>query len=173
MEPLDFPNSDPGPRSLLVGASMDENAKRMEWAMARATGYVGFANLMGSRFLGEAAPLDPVFATFAKRGLMFFDDGSSPRSLAAQTAQRHGVPFAQNNVHIDDVQTMTAFDERLAQLEQLAHESGSAIGVGFPYPVTIDRVATWAQALNAHGVALVPLTALTKNASGAQVPASP
>ena len=36
MEPLDFPNSDPGPRSLLVGASMDENAKRMEWAMARA-----------------------------------------------------------------------------------------------------------------------------------------
>jgi hypothetical protein len=173
MEPLDFPNSDPGPRALLVGASADENGKRMNWALSRATGYVGFANLMGSRFLGEAAPMNPVFATLASRGLMFFDDGASPRSLSAQEAREHDVPLAASSLTVDEVQAMTPIDEKLATLEQRARETGFAVGVGSPFPVTIDRVATWAQNLAMHGIALVPVSAIAKKPAGAQPAAAP
>src|SRR2546423_796166 len=44
MEPFDFPDSDPGPHVLLAAASIEENAKRLDWALSRATGYVGVMN---------------------------------------------------------------------------------------------------------------------------------
>ena len=125
---------------------------------------------MGSRFLGEAGPMEPVFNTLAARGLMFFDDGACPRSLSASQAHDHDVPLAASSLTIDDVQAMAPIDEKLAVLEQRAHDTGFAIGVGSPYPVTIDRVATWAQNLVQHGVVLVPVSAVSKRAGSAQPP---
>ena len=36
MEPLDYPASDPGPRTLLAGASSEDNLQRLDWLLARA-----------------------------------------------------------------------------------------------------------------------------------------
>ncbi len=60
MEPFDFPDSDPGPHALLVAASAEENGKRLDWSLSRATGYVGVMNLLGGRFMGEELAIEPV-----------------------------------------------------------------------------------------------------------------
>jgi polysaccharide deacetylase 2 family uncharacterized protein YibQ len=46
-------------------------------------------NYMGARFSGETTAMQPMLAELAKRGLLYFDDGSAARSLApAPTSAR-------------------------------------------------------------------------------------
>jgi hypothetical protein len=160
MEPADFPDSDPGPHALLVRASAEENIKRLNWAMSRFTGYVGIANLLGGRFLGEMGAIEPVLAEASKRGLLFFDDGTTSRSLSATAARHANVTIATGTLVLDTVQTPAAIDNKLVQLEAQATRDGFAIGVASLYPVTMTRVGQWAGNASARGFELVPITAL-------------
>jgi len=50
----------------------------------------------------------------------------------------------------------------LLDLERIAREKGSAVGLAGPLrPVTIERIAEWARTLDARGLVLVPVSALT------------
>src|SRR5262249_401166 len=153
-----FPDSDPGPHALLISASADENIKRLHWSMSRVTGYVGVANLLGARFLGEAAAIEPVLNEVAKRGLLFFDSGASPRSLTGTGARNVGATLATAAVLLDAVQTPAAIDAKLIQLEKRARQDGSAIAVASPYPVTISRISGWAGNAGMRGFRLVPIS---------------
>jgi polysaccharide deacetylase 2 family uncharacterized protein YibQ len=51
-------------------------------------------------------------------------------------------------------------DARLSELEKLARTNGSAAATGFLLPVTIDRVANWAEGLEGRGFVLVPASAI-------------
>jgi len=160
MEPIDFPDSDPGPHPLLVGATVEENVRRLNWALSRVTGYVGIANLLGERFLGEPGAVDPILAETAKRGLLFFEDGTSSRSAIAASASRVNAAIAKGSVMLDLVQTRAAIDTKLVQLEGQARKDGFAIAVASLYPVTLTRLADWAANASARGFVLVPITAL-------------
>ena len=41
MEPSDYPRNDPGPNGLMLANSQEENIKRLNWVLSRASGYVG------------------------------------------------------------------------------------------------------------------------------------
>ena len=86
MEPFDYPDNDPGPQTLLTSLAPEQNIDRMHWMMSRFQGYVGVANYMGSRFTASDTAFAPVLREVAQRGLMYLDDGTSPRSLAGQIA---------------------------------------------------------------------------------------
>ncbi len=160
MEPYDFPDSDPGPHTLRSGVSEDSNTTRLVWALTRFSGYTGITNLLGGHFLSDSSSLEPVMTYLAKRGLLFFDNGSATRSTAPDVAAHVGAPFAQANATIDTIQTAMEIDRRLTGLEIEARAHGSASGAGFIFPVTIARVAQWAQGLGNRGFVLVPASAI-------------
>jgi polysaccharide deacetylase 2 family uncharacterized protein YibQ len=160
MEPYDFPDSDPGPHTLRSGAGEDANTERLVWALTRFSGYTGVTNLLGGRFLSDANSLEPMLTYLARRGLMFYDNGSANHSAAPDVASRVGVPFAQADSTIDTIQTAMEIDRRLSALESVARTRGSAGGSGQIYPVTIDRVRNWAQGLAGRGFVLVPASAI-------------
>jgi hypothetical protein len=160
MEPFDYPDNDPGPQTLLTSLDASQNVDRLQSLMARARGYVGVANFMGSRFSASEQALAPVLRETAKRGLIYFDDGSAPRSLAGQIAGGSGLPFAKSDVAIDTVPSAAEIDRALARLEALARERGSVIGMATALPITINRIARWTKAAEARGVQLVPITAV-------------
>lgn len=160
MEPLDYPESDPGPNALMVAANAGDNTKRLNLTLGKATGYVGITGLLGGRFLGEMPALQPVLETVSHRGLMFFDNGSFANSVALTASRHAGTPFALGSIRLDPVQTPDAIDNQLAELQMLAIQNGSAIGAAAIAPVTIERVAVWAEQLDSRGYVLVPLTQL-------------
>src|SRR5262245_17355327 len=160
MEPFDFPESDPGSHALMVAASRDENVRRLNWSLSRATGYVGITNLLGARFMSEQKILEPVLNETARRGLIFVDNGASRSSVALTAARRAEAPFAAGTLILDEVQSRAGIDKKLDELEAEARRNGSAIGVGSAYPVTIARIAAWAEGLESHGLVLVPISAL-------------
>lgn len=160
MEPFDFPNNDPGPQTLLTTLPTPANLKRLYWSMGRIAGYVGLSNFMGAKFTADSDALRPVLTEAAHRGLLFIDDGASPRSLVTQLAPGLGLAAARSAVTIDAVPTPDAIDAALVTLEALARRDGSAIGVAGPTPVTLERIVKWAATLKSRGIALVPVSAL-------------
>jgi len=162
MEPINYPVHDPGPRTLLTGLTEAENLARLEWALSRVTGYVGVNNFMGSRFTTSAEALRPVLAEIKRRGLLFLDSRSSARSVAPDIAREIALPHAVNNRFIDNEASRSAIDGRLAEAERLAKRRGYAVAMGFPYPVTIERVAVWAAELDSRGVVLAPISAMAR-----------
>jgi polysaccharide deacetylase 2 family uncharacterized protein YibQ len=160
MEPFDFPDSDPGPHTLRTGSATSTNAERLNWAMSRFTGYAGVANLLGDRFLSDSDALAPVLTNLSRRGLYFYDTGSTLRSVAPTVAGGLGAPFAQGLNNIDTIQTALEIDRRLAELETAARTHGSAVGTAFVYPVSVERIALWARSLQSRGFVLVPVSAI-------------
>ena len=158
MEPFDYPDNDPGPQTLLTTLSPEQNLDRMYWHLSRFQGYTGIANFMGGRFVVADAAMLPVIREAAKRGLGYFDDGSSPRGVAAPLAAAQAMPFAKGDIGIDMVPTAAEIDHALADLEKLAKERGAAIGVASALPISIERIGTWAKGLESRGIMLVPLT---------------
>ncbi|MBS0472944.1 MAG: divergent polysaccharide deacetylase family protein [Proteobacteria bacterium] len=160
MEPYDFPDSDPGPHTLRSGVGEEANTERLVWSLTRFTGYTGVTNLLGARLLSDSDSLEPVLTYLARRGLLFYDNGESNRSVAPEVAARAGVSFAQATTTIDTIETAMEIDRQLSDLENAAREHGSASGAGFIHPITIDRVATWAKGLAGRGFVLVPASAI-------------
>ncbi|PDT89549.1 hypothetical protein CO669_15630 [Bradyrhizobium sp. Y36] len=158
MEPYDFPDNDPGPQTLLTSLSPDQNMDRLYWHLSRMQGYAGIANFMGARFVATEPAMQPIIREAAKRGLGFFDDGSSPRSIASQAASSAAMPFGKGDIAIDAVPTPTEIDRALNKLESAARERGAAVGTASALPVSIDRISAWTKTLGDRGILLVPLT---------------
>ena len=164
MEPFDYPDNDPGPQTLLVGLSADQNLDRLHWLMSRFQGYVGVTNFMGARFTSSEQALGPVLREMNKRGLLYVDDGTSARSLAGQLAGSSNLPIAKAEVALDAVPTPVSIDRALTRLEALARERGIAVGIATALPASIDRIVQWAKAAEARGFVLVPISAVAQKA---------
>jgi uncharacterized protein len=160
MEPFDYPDDDPGPQTLLTSLTPQQNLDRLYWLMSRFQGYVGIAGAMGGRFTASEPSFAPVLRETAKRGLIFVDDGTNPRSLAGRIAGANNLPFAKADVTIDAVPTASEIDHALGRLEMAAREHSIAVGISSGLPVAIDHIAKWAKTLADHGVQLVPITAV-------------
>lgn len=164
MEPFDYPDNDPGPQTLLTSLDAAQNVDRLQWLMSRFQGYVGIAGSMGARFTASEQALAPVLRETAKRGLIYLDDGASPRSLASQIAGANNLAFAKADLMIDSVPTAADVDKALARLETMARERGVATAMASALPISIERIAKWAKAAEARGVLLVPITAVVAKA---------
>jgi polysaccharide deacetylase 2 family uncharacterized protein YibQ len=156
MEPLDYPNNDPGPYTLLAAAKPEETVKRLEWLMARATGYFAVTNYLGGRFLTAEAGMNAFLGAVKARGLGFVDDGSAPKRAGA------GLPRASADAIVDDQRSAEAIDRQLLALEAAALQRGQALGAGFAYPLTLETVIRWAQGLPGRGYQLAPVSAVTR-----------
>jgi len=165
MEPLDYPANDPGPNALLTSLTAADNIERLEWLLGRVTGYVGVTNYMGSKFTISPNDLRPVLQAIKSRGLMFLDSRASPRSVAGELAKDIALPVAENDRFLDNEASRPAVDARLADLEKIARATGTAVGIGYPYPVTIERIAAWAPGLAERGIMLAPISAVANRQS--------
>ena len=160
MEPYNYPTNDPGPHTLLTSLSAADNIGRLEWLLGRGSGYVGVTNFMGSRFTSSKDHVRPILGALKARGLLFLDARVGGDSVAQELATELGVPNAASSRFLDLEASRVAIDARLYELERIAKSAGSAVGMGVPYPVTIERLAAWVRTLEAKGLVLVPVSAL-------------
>jgi polysaccharide deacetylase 2 family uncharacterized protein YibQ len=166
MEPVDFPRSNPGPKTLLSDAKPAENLEALRWHMSRFAGYSGITNYMGARLLVTEAALKPVMAEIRRRGLVYLEDGSVNVTLSPKVVKDVKLPMQRANMVIDAEPTAVAIAEALEQLEQEAIRNGSAIGTGSGLNVTIETVAEWTKTLQEKGILLVPVSAAYKGRPG-------
>ncbi|MEL7430210.1 MAG: divergent polysaccharide deacetylase family protein [Pseudomonadota bacterium] len=163
MEPIDYPQNNPGPHTLRSEADLQENLANLHWAMSRITNYVGITNYLGNKMLQQPAGLSPVFGEISKRGLMFFDDGSVKNSMAEGVAVKELVPFAKGDIQIDNIRSRQAIAGKLQELAEQAKRTGLAVGVGNAFPSTIDLVSQFAQQARQNGIEITPVSAIVRD----------
>lgn len=154
MEPMDYPDNDPGPWTLLADGQPAETVKRLEWVLSRTTGYFGVTNYLGERFLAADGAYNAFANALRGRGLAFVDDGAAAR-------RGGGILRASAERVVDDKLTPVAIDQQLSALEAGAQQHGQALGAAFAYPVTLQKVAQWAAGVEQRGYQLAPASALT------------
>lgn len=162
MEPVNFPNDDPGPQALLTSLTTKQNTSRLEWILGRAVGYVGVTDFMGSRFTNSTPHMRSFFRNLKLRGLMYLESQSASQVLAGEIASANRVPYVPNALYIDSQASRPAIDAQLAEAERLAKKFGKVTVMGFLYPVTLERVANWAKTIGKRGMVLAPVSALAK-----------
>lgn len=162
LEPFDYPQTDPGPQTLLTGQPPRSNLDKLYWLMARFGGYVGIVNHTGARFTASAADFSPVMEELGTRGIGYLDDGSSNRSVAAELAAANKVPFGRADVMLDANPARAPILTALDALAAKAKSNGRAIGVISALPVSIATVTEWAAGLDSKNLQLVPVSALMK-----------
>jgi uncharacterized protein len=165
MEPESFPLNDPGDHALTTRASPEQNKRDLIWALSRFAGYVGATGALGltrgERFASVPDQMNPVLAALGQRGLLYVD----PRPGASAHDQGR-LPLAWSrdvDVVIDEPDDAASIDAKLAALDRIAHQKGSALGLaGAVRPVTVQRIIAWANELAANGLALAPVSALVE-----------
>lgn len=157
MEPFDYPDSDPGPHTLLAAAKPASNLDHLSWAMGRFTGYVALMNYMGAKVTADERALAPIVREAGARGIGFLDDGSSSRSVTGSVAGDTRV--ARADLVLDLAPRADLIDRNLEKLEAIAVSGRLAIGTASALPVTTERIARWARGLEAKGIQLVPASA--------------
>jgi polysaccharide deacetylase 2 family uncharacterized protein YibQ len=150
--------ANPGPNALTVDLSAEEIRRRLEWGLTRFTGYTGINNHMGSQFTENILGMEVVIAEMAKRKLVYLDSRTTSKSAARQLAENSQVPYAERDVFLDNHQDGTYVGVQLAEAEVLARRHGSAIAIGHPHPVTLEKILAWSKTLDAKGIDLVPVS---------------
>ena len=159
MQPKAWPRVRPGKNTLLVGATAEENLRRLDWALARIDGAAGVTGIMGSAFTESETAVRPVLGALAARGLTYIDARASARSVAVAMARETSVRAAANGRFLDESGSIAG---NLATLEAQAKREGSAIGYARPLPATIAALQTWSATLDGKGMLLVPPSSLAR-----------
>jgi len=126
--------------------------------MSRFQGYVGVTSYMGARFTATEPAFVPILKEISKRGLIYFDDGASPRSAAAQIAGATHLAYARADVAIDAMPAPEEIGKALARLEAAARANGIAVGTASALPVSVEKLAQWAKSVQERGFVLVPVS---------------
>ena len=162
-EPYDYPNNDPGRGTLLVDKGPQANLKLLHEAMASITNYTGVSNFMGARFLSDPKALEPIMRDLAQRGVMFFDDGTTARSLTKTFSKTLGIPYAASDMVLDSQLEVGAILKKLDGLERVAKRNGFAIGTASAFPASVDAIALWTNEAKARGIEIVGISALAED----------
>ncbi|MEP7239933.1 MAG: divergent polysaccharide deacetylase family protein [Devosia sp.] len=165
LEPFDYPDSDPGPDTLLTGQAPRDNLDKLFKVMGRFGGYVGVINHMGARFTASTSDFNPVMEELGARGLAYLDDGSSNRSVAQQLATANKVPFGRASMVLDNTPARGPILDALKTLEERATGAGTAIGLVSALPVSIETLAEWTKTAADRGFIVVPVSALMQAGS--------
>ena len=159
-EPFNYPQTDPGPHTLVVEDGTKQNLEDLHWAMARITNYTGIMNFMGGRFLADPDATEPIMRDLARRGVLFLDDGTSARSVTGPLASAVGVPHAAADMVVDVSTDHGDILKRLDDVERIARRNGSAIAVASAFDTSVNAIAAWANEAKARGIEIVAVSAL-------------
>lgn len=166
LEPVGYPATNPGPKTLLTDNDEAQNQDALYWHMSRFAGYTGIVNYMGGRYLASTKAVKPLLLELRKRGLLFIEDGSLPLSATEETAKTLQLKVRRAQTVIDADLSAEAITMALGLLEDEARTNGIAIGTGSGLDVTIKTVSDWAKAAAERGIIIVPASVAFKGRLG-------
>lgn len=95
-----------------------------------------------------------------REDLFFIDSYTTHHSVALRLANEEGVPATKRDVFLDHERSVEGVERELERLKTKALKKGHAIGIGHPFPETLDVLERELPALEAQGFELVTISDL-------------
>jgi polysaccharide deacetylase 2 family uncharacterized protein YibQ len=149
-----------GPGALTVGQSRSEFIAAIDAAISQIPFIRGINNHMGSQLTQQPQQMNWLMTEIKFRNLYFVDSRTTPMTVASTLARERHVKSSSRDVFLDNEQSFESIDAGFKTLLAKAKQNGTAIGIGHPYPATLDYLARVAPSLNARNITLLPVSAL-------------
>lgn len=124
---------------------------------------VGINNHMGSKATSDTRVMQNVFEVLRDTDLFFLDSYTIHTSVAGQVAEELAVPYAVNDLFIDNINEEGQIMAQIRQGLELAQRRGSAIIIGHVRINTAQALWRMLPEIIASGVQLVPVSALLQH----------
>jgi polysaccharide deacetylase 2 family uncharacterized protein YibQ len=152
-----------------IDNTRDQLVRIFEADIASIPYVVGVNNHMGSLLTRHPGHMKWLMGALKARGNLFFVDSyTTDSSVALQLAREHEIPASRRDVFLDNVPTWAAIDREFARLRRRAKKNGTAIGIGHPYPVTLNYLEYALPGLVSDGIELVTVAALIEDSTSAR-----
>ena len=149
LEPVDQ-KLDPGPGALTEAMDPETMRSIFHQDLQAVPMAIGINNHMGSRFTANPQAMRTLLALVRTRNIFFLDSMTSSQSVAYDLAREMGVKTERRTVFLDNDQNL---DKIMAQLDLLvkhADKHGQAVGIGHPYPATVEALRRYQAQLRAR-----------------------
>ena len=158
LEPDNYPETNPGPHTLLTSLSIDENLAHLDWLLDRFNGVTGVTNYLGGKFASSPGAFAPMLMELKARDLLYLGDGQAANTASQELARQISLAFSVVDTMIDRNKEPEAIRQKLSELEARARETGAAVAIGHAHAATLSALEEWIGTLNDKGLALVPVT---------------
>ncbi|MDP2003220.1 MAG: divergent polysaccharide deacetylase family protein [Desulfurivibrionaceae bacterium] len=139
LEPVDS-KANPGRGALTTAMDPETMQSRFREALQTIPTAVGISNHMGSRFTADPKAMRTLLPLVRARDLFFLDSVTGANSVAYDLAREMGVKTVRRTVFLDNDQNPDKIQAQLELLLRLAGEHGQAVGIGHPYPATLEAL---------------------------------
>jgi polysaccharide deacetylase 2 family uncharacterized protein YibQ len=137
------------------GMSREDIRDIVEESIARVPYIQGVNNHMGSKITQEEAVMRPILEILKRRDLFFLDSRTTADSIAFDLARKMGLRSAYRNVFLDTSVGVEFSKKKLIELLHLSQKKGRAIGIGHPFPETLQALRESLPLLSGSDVKLV------------------
>jgi polysaccharide deacetylase 2 family uncharacterized protein YibQ len=155
MEPIDYPNRDPGDNAIFSDYSSERIRALTREALASVPHARGLNNHMGSRVTQNREAIGPVLKEVARYGFFFVDSVTTPRSVAYAMAQELGMPSGRNGQFLDRKESQPAVEKALESLAMRARREGTVIGIGHAKAATLAAFKRMLPELESRGIEFI------------------
>lgn len=160
MEPENYPTDDPGPFALLTELGAEKNMKRLNWILSRGDGYAGVYTEPDEKFTESRDGMGYIIDALRQKGKLLVYGKGYQNNAFLQLAGGKQMPLLVSDLVIDRRISANAIDGNLQKLEEMAKKNGYALGMGSPYPITIQLLEKWLTTLDQKGIQLAPVSQL-------------
>ena len=144
MEPKEssgYMGADAGEDALLVGLPKDVILARFNDNLSSVPHVKGVNNHMGSKFMENSELTELILVDLKKKNMLFVDSLTTPQSKGYKTATRLGMKAAQRDIFLDhSAKDSSHVKEQLRKLIEISKKRGYAVGIGHPYPGTLEAL---------------------------------
>jgi polysaccharide deacetylase 2 family uncharacterized protein YibQ len=154
-----------GPGGLMLDMEREEFVNTLRRNFRSVPQAIGANNHMGSLLTKHAGRMEWLMEYLKSNGKFYVDSMTSNMSVAATVAVRTQVPNLSRDVFLDNHQDARNIRTQFRELIDTAHRRGAALAIGHPHPETIAVLREELARLDAHGVGLVGLRELLREAA--------
>ncbi len=162
MEPLSYPETNPGPGALLTTMDNNELKNTTLRALNTIKYIVAVNNHMGSKFTEDIRGMTIFLTQLKQHHLVFIDSCTTPKSVATKIGKKLGMKIYKRDIFIDNKKDIDAILYELKKAEIYSLKKGYVIAIGHPYKETIEALTLWKHIKSAN-VSLTPVVRLIYN----------
>jgi polysaccharide deacetylase 2 family uncharacterized protein YibQ len=149
--------SEPG--RIDIDMSRDVFARAFASSFRSVPHAIGVNSHRGSLLTRHPGHMRWLMQEIKSQGTLFFVDSyTTERSIALQTARESGVPAVRRDVFLDPDRQPATVEREFARLKALARQRGMAVGIGHPYPATLELLLEELPKLQDDGIQLVSIS---------------
>lgn len=141
-------------------ARVGDTFRRALEAVPHAVGINSHRGSLVTRHPGHMAWLMREIA--ARETLFFIDSFTTHQSVALQIAEENGVDAVRRDIFLDPDKDPATVAREFERLKEIARRRGQAIGIGHPYPATLELLERELPRLAEEGFELVRVSELVK-----------